>query len=105
MTMPVAVVTGGARGIGAAIANTLAATGFAVAVWDIDEAAAMTTAGRIGNDHGVLVLGLGVDVSSSEQVRAATERAERDFGPIAALVNNAGIDVIKPFVESTEDEW
>ena len=102
---PVAIVTGAARGIGAAIANAVAAGGFAVAVCDLDEAAASAAASQIASNHGVPTLGVGVDIASMASVRAAVEQVERDLGPIAALVNNAGIDVIKPFVDSTEDEW
>ena len=48
---------------------------------------------------------VGVDISSPAAVRDAIAAVERDLGPIEGLVNNAGIDVIKPFVQSTEDEW
>src|SRR5581483_9807910 len=105
MAQGVAVVTGGARGIGAAIANAVAASGFAVAVCDIDEAGAATTASRIIKEHRVAALGIGADVSSGNDVREAVTRIGQELGPIAALVNNAGIDVIKPFVDSTEEEW
>lgn len=104
-TNDIAVVTGAARGIGAAIAAALAADGFSVAICDIDETAAADTAARIASEQGVVAEGLSVDVGSSASVRAAVERIQRRLGPIHALVNNAGIDVIKPFVESTEDDW
>jgi 2-hydroxycyclohexanecarboxyl-CoA dehydrogenase len=104
-TAPVAIVTGAARGIGAAIANAVAAQGFAVAVCDVDAAAAATTAGEIATAHDVPAIGVGVDIASSASVAAAVAHIEATLGPITALVNNAGIDVIKPFVDSTEDEW
>jgi 2-hydroxycyclohexanecarboxyl-CoA dehydrogenase len=46
-----------------------------------------------------------VDISSTQQVRDGVAEVEARLGPVEALVNNAGIDVIKPFVDSTEDEW
>src|SRR4051794_10620304 len=105
MTPSVILVTGAARGIGAAIASAVAAAGHAVAVCDIDQAAAEATARRLAADHGVAVIGFGMDVASPEGTQAAIAEVERALGPIGGLVNNAGIDVIKPFIESTEDEW
>ncbi len=97
--------TGAARGIGAAIATALATDGWSVAVWDIDESAATATAATLASTHGARMTGIAVDIADSAGVRAAVTKVEAEIGPIDALVNNAGIDVIKPFVESTEDEW
>lgn len=105
MTHPVALVTGAARGIGAAIANALAADGFAVAIGDLDPASASATASQIAADHGVATMAVGVDIAALGDVRAAIEQVEAVLGPLTAVVNNAGIDVIKPFLESTEAEW
>jgi 2-hydroxycyclohexanecarboxyl-CoA dehydrogenase len=104
-TTRVAVVTGGGRGIGAAISEALAADRWAVAVWDLDLVAASETATRISGLHGVEAAGFGVDIAESAQVTAAVANVESVLGPISALVNNAGVDVIKPFVDSTEEEW
>ena len=101
----VALITGSARGIGAAIADRLAADGAKVAVADLSEAEARTTAVTIGGRRGVASIGLSVDVSSSASVAAAVARVAQELGPIDILVNNAGIDVIKPFIDSTEKEW
>ena len=101
----VALITGSARGIGAAIADRLAADGAKVAVADLSEAEARTTAVTIGGRRGVASIGLSVDVSSSASVAAAVTRVAQELGPIDILVNNAGIDVIKPFIDSTEEEW
>jgi 2-hydroxycyclohexanecarboxyl-CoA dehydrogenase len=105
MSPQAVLVTGAARGIGAAIADALAADGWSVAVGDLDAAGAAATAAALSEAHGVPVVGIGVDIADLGAVRAAVARVERELGPVEALVNNAGIDVIRPFVESTEDEW
>jgi 2-hydroxycyclohexanecarboxyl-CoA dehydrogenase len=105
MTTSVAVITGAARGIGFAIANAVATSGAAIAVCDLEEDAAAAAAKEIATAHGVTAVGVRVDIASSADVRAAVAHIEGALGPITALVNNAGIDVIKPFVDSTEDEW
>ncbi len=104
-TPRVAIVTGSARGIGAAIAHALAADGWSVAVCDLDLAAASATAAELSTTHGVAARGFAVDIADTASSRAAVAEVEATLGPITALVNNAGIDVIKPFVDSTEDEW
>ena len=101
----VAIVTGGARGIGAAIGDALARDGWAVAVWDVDLDAAAAQASLLTATHGVATHAVRVDISSMQQVRDGVSEVETRLGPVEALVNNAGIDVIKPFVDSTEDEW
>lgn len=101
----VAAVTGSARGIGAATAAALARDGWAVAVCDLDGAAAEAAASAVAAEHGVAAVGVELDVASLDSARAAVERIEDELGPLLGWVNNAGIDVIKPFVESTEDEW
>jgi len=101
----VALVTGGARGIGAAVADALAEAGAAVAIGDLDEVGARDTAAGIGKERGTPVLGLGMDITRRESVDAAIAGIEDELGPLSVLVNNAGIDVIKPFVDSTPEEW
>jgi 2-hydroxycyclohexanecarboxyl-CoA dehydrogenase len=101
----VAVVTGGGRGIGAAISEALAEDQWKVAVWDLDLDAASETAAGIADRHGIDARGFGVDIAQRQQVADAVAGVESTLGPIFALVNNAGVDVIKPFVDSTEDEW
>src|SRR5215216_6438448 len=96
-----AVVTGGGRGIGAAIAAALADGDTRVAVWDIDidhaekTAASLTPAG----------IGLRVDVTDSGSVARALADTTARLGPVDVLVNNAGVDVISPFLDSTEEDW
>jgi len=101
----VAVVTGGGRGIGEAIAQELAAAGSAVAVWDVDGDRAAAAAKAIVAEHGGRAVGIHVDVADAGSVDAAVVRTEEELGPIDILVNNAGVDVIGPFLESDPASW
>jgi 2-hydroxycyclohexanecarboxyl-CoA dehydrogenase len=105
LTGRAAMVTGGARGIGAAIAGALAAEGAHVAICDLDLAAATTTSDALANEHGHPTIAVQMDVADGAGVRAAVETIERNLAPLDILVNNAGIDVIQPFVDSTEETW
>jgi 3-oxoacyl-[acyl-carrier protein] reductase len=80
-----AVVTGGARGIGLAVAQRLASSGARVAIWDRDGTIATAEAERIGQ------VGLTVDVTDAEGIAAALERTHLLLGPIDILVTSAGI--------------
>lgn len=100
----VAIVTGSAQGIGRAIALRLAAEGAKVAVADIDFAGAQRTAGEI-KDAGGSAVGVKLDVTRLEDAVAAADAAERNLGPIDVLVNNAGWDVVEPFVASAPETW
>jgi 2-hydroxycyclohexanecarboxyl-CoA dehydrogenase len=101
----IALVTGGARGIGEAIVNTLAAEGAAVAVCDLDVDGARAVAQKVASSAGVATTGARMDVTQRASVAEAVEAVEAELGGIDILVNNAGIDIVKPFVDSTEDEW
>jgi NAD(P)-dependent dehydrogenase (short-subunit alcohol dehydrogenase family) len=82
-----AVVTGGAAGIGLAVAQRFAASGARVALWDLDEAAAKAAAASLGDGH----LGVAVDVADEHSVQRATDATAAAFGRIDALVCSAGI--------------
>ncbi len=105
LTGQVALVTGGARGIGAAVVAALAEAGAAVVVGDVDEAGALDTAARAAKEHGTQILGFGMDITDRASVDAAIATTEAEVGPLSILVNNAGIDVIRPFIDTTPDEW
>ena len=100
----VAVVTGGARGIGRAICLTLAERGADVVVADIDFPGAQKTAERV-RELGSEPLALQVDVSNRASVRGMVEETVDRFGHLDVLVNNAGICPWTPFHEISDAEW
>lgn len=99
----VAVVTGGARGIGLGIGKWFLAAGYRVALLDIDVETLSRTEREL-NDS-TRVLALPCDVSSAGQVQAAIDQVAAAFGRIDALVNNAGVAIFKPIAETTFEEW
>ncbi|MGZ4646880.1 MAG: SDR family NAD(P)-dependent oxidoreductase [Blastococcus sp.] len=100
----VAIVTGAARGIGAATALKLAQDGFAVAVLDLEESAAKGTVETI-EAAGGRALAVGADVSDSEQVEAAVTRVATELGAPTVLVNNAGVTRDNMLFKMTETDW
>jgi 3-oxoacyl-[acyl-carrier protein] reductase len=99
-----AIVTGAARGIGAATARRLASDGFAVAVLDLDEAACADTVAAIGAEGGSAIA-VGADVSDSEAVTDAVARVAAELGAPTVLVNNAGILRDNLLFKMTDDDW
>jgi 2-hydroxycyclohexanecarboxyl-CoA dehydrogenase len=100
----VALVTGGARGIGAAIARGLADDGLAVAIADLRLAEARQLVSEIEAANGK-TLAVELDVTNSESVSAAVAATRERFGQIDVLVNNAGWDELKPFLDTDEEFW
>lgn len=100
-----AVVTGGARGIGAAITRRLASEGLAVAVLDIDADEAATTAGDVSEATGATVVGIGCDVSDRADVRRAVPEAADAIGGLDTLVTNAGITRDGFLHKLSDEDW
>ncbi|MDE2120882.1 MAG: SDR family oxidoreductase, partial [Betaproteobacteria bacterium] len=100
---PVAVVTGGARGIGLGIARWFLEHGRRVALLDIDAQTLQATERELGLEQRVLALHC--DVSDETQVAAAADAVWSRFGRVDALVNNAGVAVFKPIGETSYAEW
>ena len=97
----VALVSGAARGIGRAIAETLATRGQSVALGDLLE----DSAGEAAREIGERALAVRLDVTDSASVAAAVAAVEERLGPVDILVNNAGWDELKPFLDTDEAFW
>lgn len=100
-----ALVTGGARGIGKAIAAGLAVHGAAIAIADLNLTEAEETASAIASEHGVKTLAIETDVTDFKSVSAMTATVIESFGQIDILINNAGWDRIRPFMQTSPDFW
>jgi NAD(P)-dependent dehydrogenase (short-subunit alcohol dehydrogenase family) len=100
----VAIVTGGAQGIGQAIARGLANEGATVVIADLKEDQAATTAAGI-IEAGGRALALKVNVLSLADLQTMVDQTLTHFGRIDILVNNAGILIVKPFLEMSEADW
>lgn len=104
MSQKVALVTGSAAGIGAAICRRLARDGIAVGVLDINSDDAAKVADEIVSQGGKAIP-LQASVADRAQVTAAVEKLRGEFGPVTILVNNAGITGWVPFEEITDEAW
>ncbi|MEU0282364.1 MULTISPECIES: bifunctional aldolase/short-chain dehydrogenase [unclassified Streptomyces] len=99
----VALVTGAGSGIGRAIAHRLVAEGACVVVADLDTESAAAVADELGGaDKAVAV---SVDVTDEEQIKAAFDAAALAFGGVDLVVNNAGISISRPLLETTARDW
>ena len=100
---PVAVITGGARGIGLACAQWFLAHGHRVALWDVDATTLAATMATLADPERVLAVV--ADVSQPPSVAHAAERTLAAFGRVDALVNNAGVAVFKPIGQTSFEDW
>lgn len=100
---PVALVTGAARGIGLAIAQRFLAQGYRVAMLDVDGPTLEGAASRLADTDRVLALH--ADVSQPQQVADAVAQVAATFGRLDALINNAGIAIFGPILDTTFDDW
>lgn len=99
----IALVTGAASGIGKAVATRLAAEGACVVVVDLELEAAQDAAAALGGTD--VAVGVQADVTDAAQVAAAVDAAVLAFGGIDLVVNNAGLSISKPLLETSEADW
>ncbi len=100
-----AIITGGARGIGEAIARLFARMGANVIIWDVLEDQAKATAEKLAKEFNIKAEGYAVDVTSESSVEAATDAAAKEFGSLDILINNAGITRDGLLIRMKEADW
>lgn len=100
----VAVVTGGASGIGAACCRRLAQAGVDIAIWDLNEERMEEVAQEV-RALGRRAITSRVDVSNREVVKAAVEQARAELGPVTIMVNSAGVHATGSITQMTDEEW
>lgn len=101
----VVLITGGAQGIGKAVAEHMAAVGADLVIFDQQAEKAQATAEAIAKEYQRKVIAFGVDVTKPEQIAEAIEKADAAMGKLDLLFNNAGIVLQKPVIDLTPDEW
>ncbi len=99
----IALVTGAASGIGKAIATRLAAEGACVVIADLNDGSARTVAEELGGSD--TAIGIQADVTDPAQVQRAIDETVLAFGGLDLVVNNAGLSISKPLLETTEQDW
>jgi NAD(P)-dependent dehydrogenase (short-subunit alcohol dehydrogenase family) len=105
----VAIVTGGAKGIGLFYSEALAEVGASVVIADIDQKAAGEAASRLGEEHPGRILGVELDVASRESIQAMVDKVDTQWGRLDILVNNAAVFSVLPQRPSAweipDEEW
>lgn len=105
LTGRAAIITGGSKGLGSAMAEGLASAGADLLLVSRNQGEVEETADRIQSDYGKRVIGMQADVTDVDQVAAMTDRALAEFGKIDILINNAGINTRGPIDELTLEEF
>jgi len=105
LTDKVAIVTGGSKGLGEAMAEGLASAGANVVLSSRNQAEVESVATRIQNEYGVKALGIQADVTSSEEAQALIDQTVEQFGKIDILINNAGINIRGPIDELSYEDF
>ncbi|QDT81844.1 Gluconate 5-dehydrogenase [Gimesia maris] len=105
LTGRVAIITGGSKGLGSAMAEGLASAGANLLLTSRNQDEVEATAAQIQSDYGNKVIGMAADVTDPDQVAAMTERAISEFGKIDILINNAGINIRGPIDDITLEEF
>lgn len=100
-----AIVTGGSGGIGRAIVEEFSRLGVAIAIADINEERAMTTAREISEITGNQIIGIEVDVSDHESTKGMVNQVLESFGTVEILINNAGITRDNLIIRISEEDW
>jgi sorbitol-6-phosphate 2-dehydrogenase len=105
LTDKVAIVTGGAQGLGQAISQRLAQEGCKVLIADVNEKGVTDTAAAIAKETGRPVVGVKVDVTLEADVKALFDRAAQEFGRVDVVVANAAILIAEPIVDADAEKW
>jgi NAD(P)-dependent dehydrogenase (short-subunit alcohol dehydrogenase family) len=105
LTGRVALITGGSKGLGVAMAAGLASAGAAVVLVSRNLSEVQAVAAEISRDFGQRALGLAADVASEEQVNAARDAALQEFGAVDILINSAGINIRGPIDQLTVEQF
>jgi NAD(P)-dependent dehydrogenase (short-subunit alcohol dehydrogenase family) len=101
----VALITGGSKGLGFAMANALASVGADIVINSRNAAEAEDAAHKVAQKHGRRALGLQADVTKPAEVKGLIDRAVKEFGSVDILVNNAGINVREPTLDLSLEDW
>ena len=101
----IAIVTGGAQGLGQAISQRLAHEGCHVLIADVNEAGVTATASGIAKESGRRVLGVKVDVTQEVDVKALFDKAVQEFGRVDIVVANAAILIAEPIADADAEKW
>ncbi len=101
----IAIVTGGAQGLGQALSQRLAREGCQVVIADVNELGVTESAAAIARETGRRVLGVKVDVTQEADVKALFDRAVKEFGRVDIVVANAAILIAEPIAEADAEKW